>query len=393
MDQRFVVGDDMDTLLDQAVLDVDDGLFIAGNGAGRKHHRVTGSERHIAHLVTREFGKGGTRFTLRTGQDQHHLVARNIAIFVFGEEWLDAFHDAEVLRDVDDALQRRAKQQHLTPRGLCGLRNRADTPDIGGEGGNGHSAFSILNDLPQAFGNLVFGGRNAITDGVGTVAHQRQNTLFTDGAEAGFIRQRTERRRFIDFPVAGMDDVAERCADDQRHRLRDGVVDADSFDFERTDIDAVASLKGRDRNFGAAALIGALGFQHTGGETRGIDRHVEARPQIVQRAVMVLMGVGDDDAFEVFLLFGDIGDVGQHQIDARQIETGKGHAAIHHDPFTLACRTVAVKRQIHADFTDAAKRQEDQFVLFSHCFSYPFASARGRRHFAAPRACLQHRAC
>ncbi|MND97202.1 hypothetical protein D3C80_895170 [compost metagenome] len=251
----------------------------------------------------------------------------------------------------------------------------------------------MFDDLPQTFGNLVFGGRYAIAHRIGAVAHQRQHTLFTDGAEAGFIRQRPERGRLIDFPVTGVDDVAKRRADDQRHWLRDGVIDADSLDFKRTDIDAVARLERRDRNFGARALISTLRLQHAGGEARGIDRHVETRPQVIQRAVMILMGVGDDDAFEVFLLLADIADIGQHQIDARQVGSGKGHAAIHHDPLALAFRTVAVKRQIHADFTDAAKRQEDQFVLFSHCCFYPFIKAHGRRHHAPPRAGFQHRTC
>lgn len=69
------------------------------------------------------------------------------------------------------------------------------------------------------------------------------------------------------------------------------------------------------------------------------------------------MGVGDDDAFEVLLLLGDIADIGENQIDTVQIEAGKGNAAIHHDPLALVFRTVAVQRQIHANFADAAKRQ------------------------------------
>ena len=234
----------------------------------------------------------------------------------------------------------------------------------------------------------MFGGRYAIAHRIGAVTHQRQYALFADGAEAGLIRQRTERRGLVDFPVTGVDDIAERCADDQRHRLRNGVVDADRLDFERADIDAVARLEDRHRNFGARAFIGALGFQHAGGERRGIDRHVEAGPEIVQRAIMVFMGVGDDDALEVLFLLGDIADVRQYQIDARQVRAGEGHAAIHHDPLALAFRPVAVKRQIHADFTHAAKRHKDQFVLFSHYFSYPFTKARRRRQLAAPAALL-----
>lgn len=159
-------------------------------------------------------------------------------------------------------FQRGAEQQYLAVSRLRRLRNRADAPDIGGEGGDGHAAFSTFDDLAQAFGNLMLGGRHAVAQRVGAVAHQRQHALFTDRAETRLVRQRPKRRGLVDLPVAGVDDIAQRRANDERHRLRNGVVDANSFDFERTDIDAVACLEDRHRNFGARALIGALGFQH-----------------------------------------------------------------------------------------------------------------------------------
>ena len=39
------------------------------------------------------------------------------------------------------------------------------------------------------------------------------------------------------------------------------------------------------------------------------------------------------------------------------------HAAIHHDPFALVGRAVAVGVEIHADLAGAAERQEDEFVV------------------------------
>ena len=86
MHQRIAVGDDLDALLDQAVLDVDDRLLVAGNGARGKDHRVAGGERDMAHLVAGKLGKGGARLALAAGQDDHDLVARDIAEFVFGDE-------------------------------------------------------------------------------------------------------------------------------------------------------------------------------------------------------------------------------------------------------------------------------------------------------------------
>ncbi len=43
----------------------------------------------------------------------------------------------------------------------------------------------------------------------------------------------------------------------------------------------------------------ALGFEQAGGERRHPDRRLEPRPELVQRAVVILMRVGDDDAAKV----------------------------------------------------------------------------------------------
>ena len=176
-----------------------------------------------------------------------------------------------------------------------------------------------LDDLRQALGDFLLGRRNAVAQRVGAVADQRQHALVAELAEALLVGQGAERGVEVDLPVAGVDHRSERRLDRQRHRLGDRVVDADRLDLERADIDAIALLEDRHRDFGAAALVVALGLEHAGGKGRGIDRHVQARPEIVQGAVVILVGMGDDDALEVPALLGEKADVGQDEIDARQV--------------------------------------------------------------------------
>ncbi len=105
------------------------------------------------------------------------------------------------------------------------------------------------------------------------------------------------------------------------------------FDVERPDIEAAAELHDVDRNFRRARFAQALGFEQRGGERRGVDRQFQLRPQIDQRAEMIFVRVGEHQAGEIFALLHQIADVGQDQIDARQVLFGrKRHAEIDREP-------------------------------------------------------------
>ncbi len=108
-------------------------------------------------------------------------------------------------------------------------------------------------------------------------------------------------------------------------------------------IDRIASLEDRHRHFADRILLEiALGFQQARGERRAVDGNIQARPEVGQRTVVILMRMRDDDRLEVLALGSEKADVGQHQIDARKIRTREGDAAIDHDPLAVICRAVAV---------------------------------------------------
>ena len=94
-----------------------------------------------------------------------------------------------------------------------------------------------------------------------------------------------------------------------------------------------------DRNVRRARLARALGLEQRGGERRRIDRHLQPRPQVEQRAEMILVRVGEHDAGEVVALLDQIADVGQDQIDAGQmLFRGERHAEIDRQPVAAGAR-------------------------------------------------------
>ena len=74
----------------------------------------------------------------------------------------------------------------------------------------------------------------------------------------------------------------------------------DELDVERPEREAAVERHDVDRDFRRARLALPLGLQQRRRERRRIDRHVEPRPQIDDRAEMVLVGVGEDEAERCF---------------------------------------------------------------------------------------------
>src|SRR5208282_2247154 len=170
----------------------------------------------------------------------------------------------------------------------------------------------------------------------------------------------------VDLPVASVDDEARWSADRERRALRYRMGDREEFDVERTDRDPRARLDDLDRNLGRARLAEPPRLGKTRREGRRIDLCAEARPQLGERADMVLVRMGEDDSGEVLLHILDEADVGHDEIDAGQVVAGEGDPEIDHQPFARLRRAIAVERAIHANFAQAPEGREYQLVVVCH---------------------------
>ncbi len=71
------------------------------------------------------------------------------------------------------------------------------------------------------------------------------------------------------------------------------------------------------------------------GELRRVDRRLQPRPQVHQRADVVLVGMGDDDAEQVRALLLEEAHVRHDQVDAGQVVAREAHAAIDQHPLAF----------------------------------------------------------
>ena len=147
--------------------------------------------------------------------------------------------------------------------------------------------------------------------------------------------------------------------------------DRDQLDVERPELEAAAERHDLDRNIRRARFAQPLGLEQRGRERRRIDRAAQARPQIEQRAEMILVRVGEHEAGEIAPLRDQERDVRHDQVDAGQVVARERHAEIDRDPVALAPVAEAVEREIHPDLADAAERREQEFAWPSRCAHLP----------------------
>ena len=94
--------------------------------------------------------------------------------------------------------------------------------------------------------------------------------------------------------------------------------DIDEIDRERAKRQTPAKRHHFDRNLRRTRLRQPLGLEQGRCERRGIERHFQPRPQIDQRADMILVAVRDHQPDDVFSLLDEKADVRQDQVDAGQ---------------------------------------------------------------------------
>ena len=366
MDERSAVGDDPDARGHERVDDLADRLFIAGNGARRKDDGVAGGEFRGRMLVLRHAGERRARLALAAGGERQYLVARQALERVHAQERRHAVEHPALAGDSDDALYRSPKDQDVPAGGEAGLGRGAKAGDVGSEGGHDHPAPRLADQPGKRLGDVTLRRALAFAQDVGRIADERQHALVAERLEARLVGWRADDRRWVDLPVGGVENEAGGSSDRQRRAFGDGMGDRDELDDERADGDFIALGDDPQRNLGRARLAEPARLGESGRKARHIDGRAKVRPKFGERADVVLVRMGDDDADQILLRLLDETEVRHDEIDARQVLTGEGDAEIDHQPLARVFGAVAVQGAIHADLAQAAERDEHELAVIRH---------------------------
>ena len=91
------------------------------------------------------------------------------------------------------------------------------------------------------------------------------------------------------------------------------------------------------RHIERAGLTLAFRREERSGERCCVDRAAQPRPQIEQRAEMVLVGMGEHKAEQVAPLRDQERDIRHDQVDAGQFLARERHTEVDRDPFAACC--------------------------------------------------------
>ena len=297
-------------------------------------------ERDVGMLVLGDARQRRARLALAAGAERQHLVGRQIAVGVDAAEVLDAVEIAGLARDLDDALHGAADHHDLAAGGARRVRDRAQARHIGGEGRDRDAPGAPARSARRASWRRRFPRASGLRAPHWWNRRPARGTPSSPSAlsfASSVGGPMTGVGSIFQSPVCST--VPSGRADDQRVRFRDRMGDRDQLDVERPEREAAAERHDLDRDFRRARLARALGLEQRGGERRRVDRHLEPRPQVDERAEMILMGVGEHEADEVLALLDQKADVRQDQVDAGQMLVARErHAEIDREPGAGAAR-------------------------------------------------------
>src|SRR5262245_27535090 len=309
------------------------------------------------------------RLPLAARAQREHRVRRQVAIDFNRAKILHAIEIAGLARDPRDALHGPPDHDDFALTGRGGLRDRAQPRHVRREGRNGNPRGSAADEFGKASGNVGLGWRPPVAERIRGIPDQRETALVAKRTQLGFVGRRADNWRWIDLPIPGVKHGAGRRADDESVRLRDGMSHRHELNIERSEHKSAAKGENIQRDFGRSWLALPLRVYQRRGERRGIDRELEPRPQVEQRAEMILVRMGQHEAEEIVPFFHEMANVRHDEIDAGQRLVGKSNAKIDRDPLPALLVAEAINREIHANLAGAAKRREHEFIGGAHVAS------------------------
>ena len=347
MHEMIALGDDGNAALGQAVLQIKNRGFVAGDNTRGEDDRVAFGQGDIGVTVLDNAGESGTRLALTAGADEQHFIVGDVAHIMLGEEWRQVGEIARLARGPDETEHGTAHQHDMTIACLGGTRDGLDAGDIGGKGCDGNAAFARADRLDEGLGDIAFGTGCAGRENIGAVADHGADTLVANGGEAGYVHIVAEQRIGIYLPVARMHDGAKRRADGERIRLGDRMGERDKLDVEGPERDGAAKRDNVQRYLCLDAFFQQLGAHQRGGERRGIDRATQTRPEMGNGADVIFMRVGKDEAEQVIDMVLDVTRVGHDEVYARRAVIAEGDTEIDHDPLPRLGGAMPVEIEIH----------------------------------------------
>ena len=287
------------------------------------------SHLHLGVLAVGDPRQRRQRLALGAGAEDHHFAV-GVLVELLGRDHRVRRHlqQPQLLGQVDVVGHAPPHHRDLAPELVRDLQRLLQAIDVGGEGGDDDPALGLREDGAEGVPHQLLRRRVALLLGVGGVRHEEQHALPPVLAEAADVGGVAVHRGLVKLEVAGVHDDAGRGGDRQRGGPGDGVGDVDELDAEGRQVDDVAGLDLVHHRVGQPFAVLQLLADQAQGHAGSVHWYAEAVDDERQRPDVVLVAVGQDDRLDLVGALDQVGDVGDHQVDAQHLLLGEHQAGV-----------------------------------------------------------------
>src|SRR5579885_877860 len=378
--RRAVLVDDVGLAPEQVIDHAVDGLFIAGNDARGEHDRIAFFNLGVLVIVDGRARQGRHGFALRAADQDADLLRRKVLHFArVNKQALRDLHVAQVFGDFGRGVHGAPDEGDLAAVLPGEFDGKLNAVDGGRETGDEEAALGAGEDFVELTANGAFAGRVAFALDVGRVLQQREHAFLPVFGEGVQIEEAVVGGRRVDFKVARMDHHPERGMNGERHTIHQAVGDLDGMHGERADPDALPGADFAQISVIKQAVLVELVFHIGKRELGAPDGNIEFGKHPGQRADVVFVAMGEHDAAHALAVLGEVGDLGNHDVNAEQFGLWEHEAGVDDQDVVAPAQGHAV----HAELAQAAQGDDLQF---SGRHSRIDASTGGWQKLATPRA-------
>ena len=269
---------------------------------------------------------------LAPGGEDHLALRGQLGELVEGDEQAVGHRQVAQLRRhrhvADHAL---AEERDAAPVAGGQVEHLLDAMDVRGEGGDQDAPRRSGEAAGERRADLGLGSRAPGPAHIGRVRAEREHPALPQRGELRVVRLPGIHRIRVQLEVARVDHRAHRRLDGEADAVGDGVGHADRDDREAADLDLVPRLVRPEVRPLEHIVLGQARARERQGERRAVHGHVEVPQEIGQRPDVVLVAVRQHHRLEGRPPLGEVGEVGDHVVDARHLVVGEEEAAVDGD--------------------------------------------------------------
>ena len=172
------------------------------------------------------------RLPLRTGADDHQMLARHKFDIPLRDEIGQIPQITNLTRRRHGAVQRPANNGNRPVIRLRRLHDRVNARHITGKTSHRDTARCLSNHLFQPLTCLRLGPSSPFDHRVGGITDHRQNTLRANLGKALAISVGPQNRRFVEFPVTGVQDNPSLSANGKCSGIWDRMAETNQLNVE-----------------------------------------------------------------------------------------------------------------------------------------------------------------